>query len=320
MNERRLQSPHGIIPITADEVEDLFSGDRDYFLVAFLTSAGNEKCRLCGIAQPIVETVAKSFHESNPHLNRVFFVSLDAKDNLQHFQNYQINTVPHLWIFPIPSEIYKPQDSEDPFDHRIPRPEKLSLISEHYTYPFSDSISVADQELRFAKSLGELTQTRIIINKPLDVKLALQYCAGFFLVFRILRARKEKVMEKLRNGTGVMVLSIVTIFLCLSGVNFAIQRNVPFLVKGANQTIKYIAPGVQNEIGSEVVISIAFQALFAALLWALIQGVTTVPKENKATSMLIYGALLFIVYNLFTSMYKAKDPGYPFTYLYIPIF
>ncbi|KAG7770353.1 hypothetical protein KL931_002117 [Ogataea haglerorum] len=317
---RRLQSPPGIIPVKSSEFDSFFEGEKDYFLVLFLTAQTNQNCKLCQYFQPVYETVVRSFYESNPSFQKVFFLSVDASDNIAHFQKYNISTVPHLWIYPISSFIYKPVDSDDAYDKRIPMPENLSIVSEHYTYPITDTITQADQELRFATFLGELTQTKIVINKPMDLVLALKYCAGFFVLFRILRSRKERVLDKIRNGTAVLVLSIIAIYICFSGVNFAVQRNVPFLVKDKDGSLKYLTPGVQNMIGAEVTLSIAFQMVFSLLLWLLIQGVPRIPKENQAVGMLLFAAMLFLTYNLFTSMFKAKDPGYPFTYLYIPIF
>ncbi|KAG7893983.1 hypothetical protein KL908_002260 [Ogataea polymorpha] len=320
LTERRLQSPSGIIRVKSSEFDSFFEGEKDYFLVSFLTAQANQKCHLCQYFQPVYEEVARSFYESNPSFQKVFFLSVDAGDNIAHFKKYNISTVPHLWIYPISSLIYKPVDSDDEFDKRIPMPESLSIVSEHYTYPISDTIKQADQELRFATFLGELTQTKIVINKPMDLVLALKYCAGFFVLFRILRSRKQKVLDKIRNGTALLVLSVIAIYIFFSGVNFAVQRNVPFLVKDKDGSLKYLTPGVQNMIGAEVTLSIAFQMIFSLLLWLLIQGIPQIPKENRPVGMLLFAGMLFIIYNLFTSMFKSKDPGYPFTYLYIPIF
>ncbi|KAG7918481.1 hypothetical protein KL927_001938 [Ogataea polymorpha] len=320
LTERRLQSPSGIIRVKSSEFDSFFEGEKDYFLVSFLTAQANQKCHLCQYFQPVYEEVARSFYESNPSFQKVFFLSVDAGDNIAHFKKYNISTVPHLWIYPISSLIYKPVDSDNEFDKRIPMPESLSIVSEHYTYPISDTIKQADQELRFATFLGELTQTKIVINKPMDLVLALKYCAGFFVLFRILRSRKQKVLDKIKNGTALLVLSVIAIYIFFSGVNFAVQRNVPFLVKDKDGSLKYLTPGVQNMIGAEVTLSIAFQMIFSLLLWLLIQGIPRIPKENRPVGMLLFAGMLFIIYNLFTSMFKSKDPGYPFTYLYIPIF
>ncbi|ODV86310.1 hypothetical protein CANARDRAFT_22211 [[Candida] arabinofermentans NRRL YB-2248] len=319
LKARQLNSQSGVITVQPSEFEEFFSGPKDYFLITLLTTTTSNNCPLCLRFKPVFESVSRSHRKSNPLSKSVFFVEVEATDHGQSFQKYQITTVPHLWVYPISSLIYKDDNIEnDTTDMRLPLPEQITIVSEHYTYPIPDSAPVDAMEIHFAKFISQMTKSNVNIDKPYNLWLAGKYCVGFFAFFRLIRIHKEKVIKNLMNGNAFMIGSVAMIFLSMSGLNYCLQRMVPFLTKDVEGQLSFIAYGTQQQVGAEVMISIFFQLCFGFILVLMVDGGKLI-KGKKLNILIISLAFsMFINYNVFTTLFLKKNRDYPFNSINIP--
>lgn len=98
----------------------------------------------------------------------------------------------------------------------------------------------------------------------------------------------------------------------MSGFNFCMQRGVPFLTKNRKGAIQVLAGGTQYQQGSELIISILFQLGFTVLLATLMVIPDVFSGPNASLFIMSATIGLFLLYNVFTTMFVAKDHDYPF--------
>ncbi|VEU21004.1 DEKNAAC101932 [Brettanomyces naardenensis] len=313
LDERASKSPNNVILVQEDEFEKVFDkeGGRDYFMVTVLTASHSESsCDLCKTVQPIFEEVAYTVGKKQPNSN-IYFIHVDVHENLANMKNFGVRSVPQLWIYPPFELVYKGDDS-DPYDSRILYPESINITSEHYEFPVSSEIPAKDLELSYAKFVSNVCQVDVHIDKGVEWQTLVKSFVAFTVVFRLIKKRSGSIASLLTDWKVYCCLFMALIYINLSGLNFCMQRAVPFLTRSRTGAIQWMAGGTQYQQGTEMIISIAFQATFSLILIVLLEGPVYLDGGNKGLAMSIAGVALFLLYNTFTTAYLAKDHEYPY--------
>ncbi|QPG73101.1 hypothetical protein FOA43_000406 [Brettanomyces nanus] len=317
LRQRASESDSNVILVQSDEFEPVFnrSNDRDYFMVTLLTASHAEaSCDLCKSVQPLFEEIASTVGRKEPNAD-IFFLHIDAHENLANLKEYGIRSVPQLWIYPPFQLIYKESsdiDSTDDYDSRQIFPKNLNITSEHYAFTLSNEIPESVLELDLAMFISHICHVNIQIDKGIEMQTLVKSFVAFTIVFRLLKKKGRKVLDLLSDWRLYCGLSIILIYINMSGLNFCIQRGVPFLSRSSTGNIQLMTGGVQYQQGVEIAISIAFQVSFTLFLVVLLLSPEYLEEGNKGLAVTISVVSIFLTYNTFTTAFLAKDHGYPF--------
>lgn len=313
LSERASNSNGNIITINSDEFMSVFdgAGDRDYYLaVEFTAASPDSKCELCKTLHPIFESVAYTVGKKVTNAN-VYFVEIDAEDHLAKMKEAGLRDIPKLWIYPPFDSVYKSSNA-DPYDTRLPFPSNINLTSAHYEFNVPQGAPVSDYELLYAKFVSSICNVNVHIDKKTDISSILKSFIIFTVVFRLLKKKYSNFTEMLTDKNMYICICLFLIYINMSGFNFCIQRGVPFLTQSKKGKVQVLAGGAQYQQGSEMIISILFQLGFTVMLAALIVVPQYFSGPNASLFIISASTGLFLLYNVFTTMFIAKDHDYPF--------
>ncbi|CDK27293.1 unnamed protein product [Kuraishia capsulata CBS 1993] len=315
-------SENGILEVDDPRFDILFDGPKDYYLIVLFTATKvNAGCSACDAFGPMFKTVARSYVANYPDSKRVFFAEADFGDNREHFKQLQMNTVPHLWIYP-PSELTESEiQAIEPADWKS----IANVTSPHMVYRPPDKFITARDtdggELHFAQFLSEVLHTNIVLQKPFDVAVFLQYFSITFAVVFALKKRGQRIWGRLQKYYLYCFLSILSILISVSGFNFSTQRQVPFLARNDKGQIMYLSGGTHYQFGSEMLISAGFYVLLGVTTVLLITWVPKLKDHTKrGLATLVLTGVLFVLYCMLGTVFHSKDSSYPYVPLSIPVF
>ncbi|EMT63783.1 hypothetical protein FOC4_g10014032 [Fusarium odoratissimum] len=91
-------------------------------------------------------------------------------------------------------------------------------------------------------------------------------------------------------------------------------RKVPYVTGDGRGGVNYIASGFQNQLGLETQV---VAAIYGVLSFCAISLAIKVPRIAEAKSqqvaVIAFGGALFLVNSFLLSVFRIKNPGYPFS-------
>jgi oligosaccharyltransferase complex subunit gamma len=336
-----IQKP--IYNIPSGKLQDTITGLRDYNMIMLVTTSNPQyQCAMCEQFDPIYEKMVINIYKGLPKLkNQVIFTHVEAADHLQDLKSLGISSVPQIWGFPesqrVLGENYdkvvkllKIKQDAISNDEIFENPDWYNLDQagmEHYVFQFSQG----DQWDDVIDKLTQFISTTINFDVKPGVRPEIQnnssywitgikYVSIIIILYKIYERLKSKDEDNseffLTNKNLYAFLSIVLIFLSLSGFNFTTQRQSPFVSQNDGK-ILWIAPGNSTQFGSEVIISILLQIAFSLILILLINGVKLFNSPIKDLIVIISGLFLIGLLLLGADIYHLKSTAYPFNYVSI---
>ncbi|KAK7964966.1 oligosaccharyltransferase complex subunit gamma [Apiospora saccharicola] len=257
----------------------LTASPRDYSVAVLLTAMDSRfGCQLCHEFQPEWELLAKSWLRGDKKAeSRIIFSTLDFSDGRDTFISLGLQTAPVLMFFPL--------------DRALTAEQVHSWIARHM--PGRPTPAVKRPVNYVAWAVG--------VVSTLGVAGALAKAGPYILPI-------------IQNRNAWAAISLIGILMFTSGHMFNQIRKVPYVAGDGHGGISYFSSGFQNQLGMETQI-IAF--IYGLLSFAAIALIMKVPRVADAKKqqvwVLLWCAVLFLVYSFLLSIFRIKNGGYPFS-------
>lgn len=341
-----------IFEVPTGQLEPILDGLKQYTLFVLISTSNSKyQCSLCEQFDPIfklhVEDIFDHFGELN---NEVAFIRVEATDHLDFLKSLGVKSIPAVWGFPKSVNVYGREmftelegivhdyqtavsngDSNYDIDGKLREYSELleyeKLGQEHYVFDLNQGEPMNEMLPRLEKFISKTVNLDIkpALGKKnndnsssLDYTIIIQSFIGFFIVIQLIKKFKNDGKE---NGKPFWqekklygYLSIVLIYISISGLNFCIQRHSPFISQSKGEIV-WIAKGNRQQMGFESILSIGFQILFTFLLIGLVDGVEFFSDEDGSRDLIamILALGMLAALFVFTFLYGKKDLSYPFT-------
>ncbi|EDO19465.1 hypothetical protein Kpol_1002p115 [Vanderwaltozyma polyspora DSM 70294] len=304
------QNSNRIIELNDINHKQLLGSNRDSFLVVLLTATAPEvKCHVCIDFDPSFETIATSWFKDHPNgqsnsgeKSSMFFLRADVKETKnipKVFKYYKIEHVPRVFLF------YPGGDID--------------------TYSIIELGNDAGIE-RVKKALARVQQltsiTDIKYYEPFDMtSSALSAFTVFCVVFLIKKYRSfVKKLFFQRFIWGIATVSFI--ILMLGGHMFNNIKKVRYAGVDNDGAILYFLPGqLQSQFSIETQIIAVIYGILAISVTSLTIGIPAAKKflKNEKNSKpliavlpILLALLTYIAFSGLVSVYKIKQPSYPF--------
>jgi len=266
------------------------SGPRNYSTIVMFTAMDSRRgCAICREANDEYMITATSHRYSKSYPNNVFFAMVDFDKGSEVFQSLKINTAPMFLHFPAKG-----------------------------TYRKSDVMDIQRTGISaeiLAKWVETMTDVQIRVIRPPNYAgtaglLLLMALFGFLVYLR------RNNLEFLYNKTMWAVMALFFSFSMTSGQMWNHIRGPPFMQKGKNGGVSYIAGGSQSQLVVETYIVIVLSALSVSGMILMIEAASTKSDVKKRRIMAIVGlAMLALFFSLVLSIFRSKAGGYPYSFL-----
>ncbi|KAK6465785.1 subunit of N oligosaccharyltransferase complex [Scheffersomyces coipomensis] len=302
-----------IIPIQNGDLS-LFTGPRDYYTIAVLTSSDSRHgCDVCSDLDKIVSRVAQSWYTDYLHTNLLFFVKIDLVDaaNVPIFEHLAIQTIPHIWLIPPNLNIVEGNEV-NPFQ---------ILDDSHFIFKIPTA-SFDEQVMQFARFVSEGLQKNILIRQDSPVATFAKTFAVTLLVILIIKRKGPNGVRTIPKSKVILFILIFLLIIFICGYQFTVQSGVPFIAKGKSEEIIIISGGRHYQFGIEVVlVGLNYVALASSLLVLIYLGQYNITSESVIDNeQLKFGLILFlnvglyVLYSSLTSIVLRKDHEYPYAF------
>lgn len=336
------------LEIPAGQLAPILDGFKQYSLFILITT--NEpkyECAMCEQFDPIYKHFIDDIFAHFGHLkNEVVFTRLEATTHMDILRKLGVKAVPAIWGFPTSLDVYgRPLltqleaimheyrtavangDSSYNVDAKLreysENLEYEQLGQEHYVFDMNTGEDMNKMLSRLERFISNTIKLDIrpalgkeSRNDSFDYTIIVQTFIGMFIVIQVAKKLKREEtegrpfwQEKKLYG----YISIVLIYISISGLNFCMQRHSP-LISQSKGEIVWIAPGSRQQMGFESILSVLFQVAFSALLVGLIDGVELFSEEDGSRDVvsLFFALALLVVLFAFMFVYGKKDASYPF--------
>ncbi|KAL2017849.1 hypothetical protein VTK56DRAFT_1594 [Thermocarpiscus australiensis] len=276
---------------------ELTSTPRDYTVAVLLTAMDARfGCQLCREFQPEWDLLSRSWVGGDKAgESRLIFGTLDFMDGRDVFMSLGLQTAPVLFLFP---------PTVGPHAASSPEPVR---------YDFTSGAQAAEQiHSWIARHLPDRPHPPV--KRPINW---MRWISTFVILSGGLTASYAAwpyVLPVIQNRTLWAAVTLIAILLFTSGHMFNHIRNVPYVAGDGHGGIKYFASGFQNQFGLETQI---VAAMYGVLALSGISLAIKVPRmtdpKAQGVAILAWGGILFVVYSLLLSIFRQKNPGYPFS-------
>ncbi|KAK0701498.1 hypothetical protein B0T21DRAFT_378771 [Apiosordaria backusii] len=264
------------IKLSDPSYRELTSQPRDYTAAVVLTAMDSRfNCQLCREFQPEWDLLARSWVKGDKAgESRVLFGTLDFADGREIFMSLGLQTAPVLLLFP---------PTVGP--HAVANPEPLR-------YDFSNGPQIAE--------VVHTWIARHLPDRP-HPPLTASYVAWPY------------ILPIIQSRNIWAALTLISILLFTSGHMYNHIRKVPYVASDGKGGISYFASGFQSQYGLETQI---VAALYGLLSLAGISLAIKVPRirdaKTQGVAVLAWGGIFYFTYAFLLSVFRGKNPGYPF--------
>ncbi|KAI6712043.1 hypothetical protein JHW43_005400 [Diplocarpon mali] len=256
----------------------LTSAPRDYSAVVLLNAMDPRfGCQLCREFQPEWDLLSKSWIKGDKKgESRLIYGTLDFNDGKNVFQSLGLQTAPVMLLF---------RPTIGPHAAADTGPIRYDFTNGH------TSIRRASARLDyqpFARPTLSKSRTTHQLAWPYVLPIA-------------------------QNRNLWAAISLIAILLFTSGHMFNHIRKVPYVAGDGKGGISYFAGGFSNQYGLETQI---VAGIYGLLSFATISLALKVPRiqdpRAQQVAVLIWGAVIVIMYSFLLSVFRTKSGGYPF--------
>lgn len=277
--------------------KSLTSSPRDYTAAVLLTALDARfGCQLCREFQPEWDLVAKSWLKGDKvGESRLLFGSLDFEKGKDVFASLGLQTAPVVLLFP-PTEGPHAASSSEPI-----------------RYDFTTGAAGAESIQAWLSRHMDGRPTPPV-KRPFNY---MRWATGITILLGVgtaLATASPYILPIIQNRNIWASISLVSVLLFTSGHMFNHIRKVPYIAGDGKGGISYFAGGFQNQFGLETQI---IAAIYGLLSFCTITLAVKVPRMTDAktqqVAVLIWGAVLFLMYSFLLSVFRFKNAGYPFS-------
>jgi len=292
------QANNGIVKLDNQLHNEIIEAGRDWSVIIEYTALGKEfACVPCNSFHPSFQAVAKSWTKVKTEArDRHFFASLDFGDGAEVFRALGYSSAPHVMFHPAEAGPYKA-----PANMR------------KWQYDFgSNSFEPSALAARLSQSTPVKVPYRpppnygLIITSTVSI-LGLGIMAKFFWPFFS--------FFLLSRWTWALAC-ILSSLIFTSGYMFTRIRGMPF-AQPTRQGPQWIAGGYSNQFGAETyVISTLYGALALSQIALILLVPRTLKPAQQRLAIYIWCGVTILLYSTLISIFKVKNPGYPFRLLF----
>ncbi|GAB1316277.1 oligosaccharyl transferase subunit ost3/OST6 [Madurella fahalii] len=276
---------------------ELTSAPRDYTVAVLLTAMDPRfGCQLCREFQPEWDLLARSWvNGDKAGESRLVFGTLDFTDGRDVFMSLGLQTAPVLFLF---------QPTIGPH---------AAASSEPVRYDFVNGAQAAEGVHSWiARHLPDRPHPPV--KRPINwmkwVSTVVILSGGLTASY----VAWPYVLPVIQNRTVWAAITLISILLFTSGHMYNQIRNVPYVAGDGRGGITYFASGFQSQYGLETQI---VAALYGVLALSGISLAIKVPRmsdpKTQGVALLAWGGVLFVMYSVLLSIFRGKNPGYPFS-------
>ena len=333
-----------IYNVLPGQLDNVLSALKDYNMIILITTSEPKYgCEMCGQLDPILMRIAKTIYDNEKSFrDSLFFIRVEAADNLATLKKLGVSSVPQIWGFPNSkialgdtyekvTALIKERDDAVTAGLEFQNPEWYDVEQagmEHYVFELKqgDSWDVVIKKLAdfisgtIKKDVREIMFASVGDDKKgIDWFVTVQWFAYVLVAIKIYQKIRSQSTEPdaisfWRDKKLYAYLSVVLILINLSGFNFTMQRQVPF-ISHKEGNILWVAPVSNTQFGSEIGISILLQISFAIALFGLISYHEFYNKEFRDIVISVCAVCLVGLLMMGAKIYHIKSPSYPLDYL-----
>lgn len=351
LNSHISKTKSPIYNVPAGQLETILDGFKQYTIFILITTTNSKyDCSLCEQFDPIYNHYVEDIFQHFKSLNsEVVFMRVEATDHLDFLKTLGIKSIPAIWGFPPSLDVYGREmlteledivyryqiafangDKNYDIDGKLREYSEVlkydQLGQEHYVFDMNQGEDMNKMLARLAKFISDTLKMDVRPalgskdknqSSSFDYTLIVQSFIGVFITIQLIKKLKR---EELKGGKPFWqerklyaYISIVLIYISISGLNFCMQKHSPLISQSKGKII-WIAPGNRQQMGFESIMSIGFQLLFTFLLIGLIDGVElfNIDDGSRDFIALVLAVAMLIVLFGFTTVYGKKDASYPF--------
>ncbi|CAL3971350.1 hypothetical protein PZA11_007859 [Diplocarpon coronariae] len=274
----------------------LTSAPRDYSAVVLLNAMDPRfGCQLCREFQPEWDLLSKSWIKGDKKgESRLIYGTLDFNDGKNVFQSLGLQTAPVMLLF---RPTIGPHAAADTGPIR---------------YDFTNGPRSAEQAHAWITShLPDLPYPKVV--RPINWVRLIAVTTTILGTVIFLILAWPYVLPIAQNRNLWAAISLIAILLFTSGHMFNHIRKVPYVAGDGKGGISYFAGGFSNQYGLETQI---VAGIYGLLSFATISLALKVPRiqdpRAQQVAVLIWGAVIVIMYSFLLSVFRTKSGGYPF--------
>ncbi|KAM3518223.1 hypothetical protein MY4038_010151 [Beauveria bassiana] len=278
--------------------KSLTSYPRNYSAAVLLTALDARfGCQLCREFQPEWDLLAKSWHKGDKTgESRLLFGSLDFENGKDVFASKALTLRLRL------------SQSDT-----ISRRGKLSIM-DCIVLSLTNYSAAGAENIHAWLSRHMTGRPTPAVKRPINYMRWATGITIFLGVGTALATTSPYILPIIQNRNIWASISLVSVLLFTSGHMFNHIRKVPYIAGDGKGSISYFAGGFQNQFGLETQI---VAAIYGLLSFCTITLATKVPRMTDAktqqVTVLIWGAVLFLMYSFLLSVFRFKNVGYPFS-------
>lgn len=339
--KKSVSDSNPIYNVPQGQLKDVVTGLKPYGMVLLVTTADPRfGCDLCGQFEPVYAQIIRAVYQKYPALkDEAFFLRVEAADHLEYLKELGVTSVPRVWGFPNSMGVL----GEEKFNKvkSLLEEQKQALANngvfiepewydlkqagmEHFVFELTKGDNWEAVIGKFAEFLGNTLHVDVnaalvegVKKSKIDWFVTAQWFVYFLVGVKVLQRIRQNSAEGVRFWADRRLyayLSIVLIFICVSGFNFTMQRGSPF-VSQKDGKVLWIAPTSTTQFGSEIIISVLLHVAFMCVVVFLIDGTRLVQGAYKSMALVAASMLLAYVLMLGANIYAIKSPGYPLNYV-----
>ncbi|KAK8138813.1 oligosaccharyltransferase complex subunit gamma [Apiospora sp. TS-2023a] len=287
------------VKLADSSYKKLTASPRDYSVAVLLTAMDSRfGCQLCHEFQPEWELLAKSWLRGDKKAeSRIIFSTLDFSDGRDTF--ISVLGPPNRTC----ADVLPPSIGP----HAVPG------VEGPIRYDFTNGALTAEQVHSWiARHMpGRPTPA---VKRPVNYVAWAVGVVSTLGVAGALAKAGPYILPIIQNRNAWAAISLIGILMFTSGHMFNQIRKVPYVAGDGHGGISYFSSGFQNQLGMETQI-IAF--IYGLLSFAAIALIMKVPRVADAKKqqvwVLLWCAVLFLVYSFLLSIFRIKNGGYPFS-------
>ncbi|OAX44674.1 hypothetical protein K503DRAFT_728980 [Rhizopogon vinicolor AM-OR11-026] len=279
---------NGLIKLNEKTYDLLTSSKRDWSAsIHFTALSPQRRCAPCKEFDPSFTAVARAWAGvAKEHRDQHFFATLDFDDGYTVFQKIGMASAPAVHVYPA---------TEGP---------NASAKKAPFTFDFQHGFEAGP----LAEQLSVHTPVPIPYKPPFDWSRWGSVASLIPIVTLIFRFIKPVLQNRWVWAAGTVLTSLVM----TSGYMFTRIRGVPYV--GPNGA--WIAQGFQNQFGQEVqVVTLVYGVLAGSFLMLIVVTPRQMSAVRQRTQVYLWTAVNFLVFNILISLFRVKNPGYPFKLL-----
>ncbi|KAI6082566.1 hypothetical protein F4821DRAFT_246767 [Hypoxylon rubiginosum] len=273
----------------------LTSAPRDYSIAVLLTALDARfGCQLCTDFQPEWDILGKSWAKGDKKgESRLIFGTLDFSNGRDTFISLGLQSAPVLLLFQ-PTTGPHAGASPDPIRYDFAGPQTAENVHEWVARHLPDRPHPA------------VSRPINYIAWIVSVVLALFFAAVGYNIW-------PYVLPVIQNRNVWAGLSLIGILLFTSGQMFNRIRKVPYVAGDGRGGISYFAGGFQNQYGLETqIVAFMYGVLSFATISLAIKAPRTRDPKIQQLMVIVWGAVLVLMYSFLLSVFRVKNGGYPF--------